>query len=244
MMSLASTHLILHYHRKVLYHSTRKVSEQESDPEQTAENGKKTAENGEESKPAEGMKGLLGLSNRFLALACLSIIGSMAFYIVGCVINIYEVTNTRGSFSFVEDYSVVSVGTALPMSVLDPSDLGTRFIQAMWFFLCVVMPLWCTFLFGVLFLYPLSRQWMERVFVMAEIAFAWSCAEVLLISTIFAVSQMPSFGDGLIDADCTACFVVDTEILPQFAFLGVGTILNVLLNVWLYRKAHYALYKQ
>jgi hypothetical protein len=84
---------------------------------------------------------------------------------------------------------------------------------------------------------------MERVFVMAEIAFAWSCAEVLLISTIFAVLQMPSFGDGLIDADCSACFLVDTEILSQFAFLGVGTVLNVLLNVWLYRKAHYALYK-
>jgi hypothetical protein len=158
--------------------------------------------------------------------------------------NIYEVTSTQGNLGFAEDYSVVSVGTTLPESVLDPSDFGSRWIQAMWFFLCVVMPLWCTLLFGVLFLYPLSRQWMERVFVMAEIAFAWSCAEVLLISTIFAVSQMPSFGDGLIDADCTACFVVDTEILPQFAFLGVGTILNVLLNVWLYRKAHYALYKQ
>jgi len=79
---------------------------------------------------------------------------------------------------------------------------------------------------------------------MAEIAFAWSCAEVLLLSTIFAVLQMPIFGDGLVENDCTACFIITTRILPEFAILCVGTVLNVTVNVWLYRKAHSVIYHQ
>ena len=70
-----------------------------------------------------------------------------------------------------------------------------------------------------------------------------SCAEVLFISTIFAVKQMPVFGDGLVQNNCTACFLVDTKILPQFWVLCVGTILNVGVNVWLYRKAHSILFQ-
>lgn len=65
-----------------------------------------------------------------------------------------------------------------------------------------------------------------------------SCAEVLLLSTIFAVQQMPVFGDGLVESNCAACFLVDTKILPEFSVLCIGTILNVGVNVWLYRKAH------
>jgi hypothetical protein len=237
MMSLISTHLILHFHRKLQYHNGRiEENVQEPDPEQTSENN-------QESEPEKiGMKAKVGLSNLFIGCTLFSIIASMAFYIVGCAINSFEVTNTRGPFSVVEAYSVVSIGQAIPGAVLNHSDVGTRWIQAMWFFLVVVMPLWCSFLFGILFLYPLTPQWMERIFVMAEIAFAWSCAEVLLVSTIFSVLQMPTFGEGLIEADCAACFVVDTQILPAFAVLCVGTVWNVFVNVWLYRKAHHALY--
>jgi hypothetical protein len=208
----------------------------EGNPEQTTGN----AQEPEEEKI--GMKARAGLSNRVLGFIVVAVLLSIVFYIVGCVVNVFEVTNTRGDTSYTIEYSVISVGQATPGSTLDPSDVGIRFIQAMWFFLGVVMPLWCSLLFGILFLYPFSKSWMERVFFMAEVAFAWSCGEVLLISTIFAVLQMSTFGDGLIEADCTACFIVDTQILPGFAYLCVGTVLNVGVNIWLYRKARHAIY--
>ena len=85
---------------------------------------------------------------------------------------------------------------------------------------------------------------MEKLFVMADIAFAWSCAEVLLVSTIFAVLQMPTFGDGLIGANCIACYVVSSRFLSDFAYLCVGAVLIVVVNVFLYRKAHVTLYKE
>lgn len=105
------------------------------------------------------------------------------------------------------------------------------------------MPLWCSCLLLVLYTVPsLSKVWMERIFTMAEIAFAWSCAEVLLLSTIFAVLQMPIFGAKLVENDCKTCFVITTQILPAFGLLVVGAFLNVAVNIWLYRKAHGIIY--
>lgn len=229
MMSLVSTHYILHLHRKVHYHS--------SDLSMGI-----TAITTEEGEEKLGLKARGGLSNTFVMLTGFAASLSVVFFVVGIIVDIYQVKNTRGEVSLEVDYSVVSVGQAIPASQLDPNDVGTRFIQAMWFFLCIVMPLWCSFLFGLLFVYPFSKVWVERIFVMGEIAFAWSCAEVLLVSTIFSVLQMPTFGEGLIEADCSACFVVDTQILPNFAFLCIGSVLSVAVNVWLYRRAHRIVY--
>ncbi len=85
---------------------------------------------------------------------------------------------------------------------------------------------------------------MRGIFTLAEIAFAWSGTQVLIVSTLFAVLQMPTFGEGLINADCSTCFVVSTRILPDFAFLAVGGVMIVGTNVILYHKAHYILYKE
>jgi hypothetical protein len=225
MMSLVSTHCILHMHRKVHYHSNTSTDAAAIEVEEKV-----------------GLKARAGLSNSFLGMAGIALLVSFVFYIVGTVVDIYQVQNTRGEVNIEVDYSVVSVGQAIPESQLDPNDVGIRFIQAMWFFLCVAMPLWCSFLFGLLFFYPFSKVWAERIFFMGEIAYAWSCGEVLLVSTIFSVLQMPTFGNGLIEADCSTCFIVDTEILPNFAFLCIGSCFNVAVNIWLYRKAHHILY--
>lgn len=224
MLSLLSSHFLLVRHRKVHYHDL--VQEQ--------------AASDLDSK--KGMKARGNLSNTFMILAMFAVLVSLVFYIVGCVVHIFQVSNTRGENTSSQDYSVVSVGHAVPESQLEPNGFGTRFIQFMWFFLCVAMPLWCALLFGIVFVFPFSKVWLERAFFMGEIAFAWSCAEVLLVSTVFAVLQMPTFGDGLIKADCTACFIVGTAILPNFAFLCIGSFLSVTINVWLYRKAHSVVY--
>ncbi|OEU21392.1 hypothetical protein FRACYDRAFT_138831, partial [Fragilariopsis cylindrus CCMP1102] len=219
MMSLLSTHVILHYHRKVNYHNNNNANDSNIN---TARDR---------------------LSTGFVVVAAISLLLSMIVYLAGVIVKSFEVTSTRGTESESTSYSITSIGLEISNAYIDSSHAGTRFIQAMWFFLAVVMPLWCSFLFLILYTFPgLSKIWMERIFTMAEIAFAWSCAEVLLISTVFAVLQMPIFGNGLVENDCTACFVITSRILPEFALLCVGTVLNVSTNVWLYRKAHSVIY--
>eukprot|EP00536_Pseudo-nitzschia_multiseries_P006720 jgi/Psemu1/239618/estExt_Genewise1.C_1460047 len=217
MMSLLSTHLILHYHRKLHYHDTESI--------------------------AAGKIG--SLSTGSVALALGSLVVSIAMYLAGVLTESFEVTSTRGETDVVTTaYSIASIGMAIPDAYLDAGHIGTRFIQVMWFFLGFAMPLWCSAMFVVLYANPyFSKAAMECIFTMAEIAFAWSCAEVLLLSTILAVLQMPIFGAGLVENDCTTCFVITTRILPEFSLLCIGTVLNVAVNVWLYRKAHGILYQ-
>lgn len=221
-MSLVSTHYIIYLHRKVIYRS------------------KKELIGTSEEKVLLVERGGLEKSSMYTAIVACGI--AFVCFLVGCLMKIYEVENTRGNVVETYDYSIISLGKEVPDSQLDPNQFGIRFLQFMWFFLAVAMPLWSTFLFGLLFAIPLSTMWAERIFVMAEIAFAWSCAEVLLISTIFAVLQMPTFGDGLIEADCTTCSIIDTQILGAFGVLCVGTIMTITVNVWLYRRAHKIIY--
>mmetsp|Transcript_1563 Transcript_1563/g.3786 ORF Transcript_1563/g.3786 Transcript_1563/m.3786 type:complete len:474 (-) Transcript_1563:371-1792(-) len=230
MLSLLSTHLILHYHREVHYHK--------------AANSVVVAETGnDDSGEKRGMKEVGNLSTRFILSAIGALVASMIFYLAGVLTETFEVTSTRGTNVVSNSYSIRSIGMAIPGAYIDRGHLGTRFIQAMWFFLGVAMPLWCSVLFVVLYALPrLSKRWMRIIFTLAEIAFAWSCAEVLFLSTIFAVQQMPIFGDGLVENNCAACFVITTKILPEFSVLCIGTILNVGANVWLYRKSHNILY--
>lgn len=247
MMSLLSTHVILHYHRKLHYHDKKNSTSITTSDDNIEAGDKMSPDNGNDDDTGEkrGMKELGDLSTGFIVLAVGSLVISMVCFLAGVITKTFEVTSTRGTTIVSTSYSITSIGLAIPEAYIDSNHAGTRFIQIMWFFLGVAMPIWCSVLFVALYTYPnFSKEWMERIFTMAEVAFAWSCAEVLLISTIFAVLQMPVFGDGLVENDCAACFLISTRILPEFSVLCIGTVLNVAVNVWLYRKAHSVIYRQ
>jgi hypothetical protein len=246
MMSLLGTHVILYYHRRVIYHnnssnSTNKESDDSKDPQQ--QEHQPPPQQVHDADPEERLD-LLALTGLSKLLVSMALVVSLASYLAGCLVDIFEVKNTTADGSaVVVAYSVVSVGQAIPTSSIDETDVGIRWLQAMWFFLCVAMPLWCSFIFGLLYLVPLvKKKHLERVFLLSEIAFSWSCAEVFLVSTIFAVLQLPTFGEGLIESGCIGCYVVDSKFLPGFPILVIGTICNVAVNIFLYRKAHHALY--
>ena len=258
MMSLITTHVIVHAHRKRTYHFDNDRCDLPEDPqykdmnqepgdvekreEATSPEPKQVSSNqdSDQVRPNDhlGFKEKAHFSNTFNYLAALYLISSMAIYLAGCIIDIYEVGNTRGEEQFVDVWSIVSIGQFIPKSSLDDTPVGETFIQVIWFFLGVVMTLVCSSLFLILYLVPMSQKWSNRIFLLAEISFSWSCCEVLLLSTIFAVLQLPTFGEGLVESDCDLCFAVDSKIYPEFAVFVVGAAMNVAGNIYLYRKAH------
>lgn len=152
MLSLASTHVILHYHRKVHYHQTT-----------TDTSAEKTS-----------LKELGGLSNGFIIFALASLVISMSFFIVGVIFDSFEVTSTRGETSITNVYSIFSIGVSIPDAYVDPDHVGTRFIQFMWFYLGVAEPVFCSLIFFTMYAVPsLSRVTLQSLFTQAEIAFAW-----------------------------------------------------------------------
>ena len=179
MMSLLSTHLILHYHRKICYHDAANISGLVTEKLPTDIEEKNDNDNEEDIGEKRGIKEFGGLSTGFIALAIGSLVFSFVFYLTGVITKSFEVTSTRGQVSVSTIYSIASVGMAIPEAYIDSGHTGTRFIQIMWFFLAVAMPLWTSILFVVLYTAPsLSRKSMEYIFTMAEVAFAWRYVEI------------------------------------------------------------------
>lgn len=214
MMSLVCSHLILFFHRRVVY-------------------GKP------EKEPATSICSEARVSS--VGVVMLLVTG-IALHVVGCSLHIYEVTSERGGDLRLESYSIIRIGSIFPSSALDSANVGVRWIQAMYFFLAVALPILNSLLFALLYLVPWNAQWREIMFLATEINFAWSSIEVLTVSTIFSILQIPEFGNGLIDAGCEQCYVVGSKMLPTFAVLCVATVVNLVVNIWLYGKAHKVLY--
>ena len=116
---------------------------------------------------------------------------------------------------------------------------GCRFFG---FFHGVAAPLATNILLGLLLWIPLERNQLQRLFFCAESSFAWSGAEVFVLSTIFAVLEIPTFGEGLIDSGCRTCYVVDSMLLAELAVTGVGTIASMGAAMWLHQVSRSKVY--
>jgi hypothetical protein len=228
-LSLLGTHTVLYFHRLVQY-------------DKPGEAVKESTDGTEEQPSGQETEVLAKKMNCSIALIAAALVTSFALHIAGCVLETYEVIEMRPTSTTYKAYSVVSVGLGVPDSTLTPNGFGTRWVQAMFLFLAVALPLWNTVLFAALYLYPMTKTLRERLFVLTEITFSWACIEVMMISAVFSVLQIPSFGNGLIDAGCDQCFEVGSKVLPTFSVLAISAGFQVGLNFFLYRKAHGAVY--
>jgi hypothetical protein len=265
MLSLLGTHVILHCHRKVMYQQPENNNSSnnnnntpdlaETEPERTEAgisatppHGVDDNNNNKRGGSNESMQVKAGVSTGVYYTMFLFLFVGLVVCLVSCFVDIYEVTNTRGTTEFIKSYSIRSIGQDIPPSSLHPDRFDIRFLQVMWFVLTIVLPVWSSTLW-VIFFFGVSSSSSSyniqyTVFLLAEMAFSWSCAEVFVVSTIFSVLQLPTFGNGLIESDCQFCFAVTSTILTPFALAVAGTVLHVIWNLWLYRKAHKVLFQQ
>ena len=82
----------------------------------------------------------------------------------------------------VRSYSLVSIGTHIPLSVQNTNSFGVSLIQTCYFFFALIMPMVCLLSMIVLFLVPMKLRQQKKVFVIAEVANAWSAIEVFVIA--------------------------------------------------------------
>jgi hypothetical protein len=145
-----------------------------------------------------GLLQVTGMSMRSAVMLTILLISGTTLYLAGCLLDIFRTTNTRGPFELEPDgYSIISVGRALPESTRDQDEGAMRWLQIIRFFLGVAAPLATNALLGLLLWVPLERKQLQRLFFCAEVSSAWSGAEVFMLSTIFAVLEIPTFGDGI-----------------------------------------------
>jgi len=167
---------------------------------------------------------------------------TLGLYVAGCFVDIYYVTSERGEAFEKNYFSIISVGMDFPESSYAGNNAGPVWIQTMYFFLGLVMPIWTNVLACALFLVPMKPSMQRVCFFLSEMAFAWSATGALTVSTLTSVLQIPKFGNGLIESGCSQCYVMSSKLLPSFTIIALGAVSNVVVLYGLYVRAKKELY--
>ena len=223
--SLLATHVALYFHRRIVYNTSIDSSSDNPTSQSVA------------SHMSSGTR---------LAVSLLWVI-ALGAYMVGCILYTFQVTNTQnGVDRGTKSFSIASIGRALPDAKRDyEPEGGLRFFQILWFLLGLGMPGLLLLLVMVVLYQNMTMARLRTWFLAAEIALAWSGCEVLVLSVVLAIREIPTFGDGLIETGCNSCYVVETDFLTVPVLLWVvGTVATLAVTAMVLRAAHHQAYPE
>lgn len=222
MLSLVATHAVLYHHRRIMY---KQSSLQDTSPR------RKLAEHARMSS----------FTNLVLSVILLISFGA---YLAGCILHFFKITNSQsGLIRDSDKYSLIDIGKDLPDSGRDDENTGgLRYLQIVWFLLGVAMPLLSILMMLALLWRPMNLASLRTWLLVSEVTLSWSCSEVFLLSTVLAIKEVPTFGEGLIDTGCSQCYKVDTVFMPEVVSLAIGTATSLLVSLYVMYRAHEAAY--
>ena len=156
-------------------------------------------------------------------------------------------------------YSTLSLGEQIPLSVEEPDSFGIRWIELTYFVFVLSMPFVCLVAMFMLFSVKLSVKAATRLYVMAEVASAWSALEVFMISVVAALLEVQQFAAFIIGDKCDGinkilssfldkplegddvCFDVVATLSPNCVWMWSSAILTMVVSYTMLRIAHRAL---
>jgi len=112
-----------------------------------------------------------------------------------------------------QNYSLISIGSAISRSVEDPDGPGIMFLQVVYFFFAIIMPFLCLLLLLVLLLIPMKREDQKTWLAATEVANSWSAIEVFALSIVVALFQLSTFASFIVGDKCDA---INQIIADQF----------------------------
>jgi len=209
-------------------------------------------------------RGLVKLTRRFRRTIVFTLFLAFVLICVGIGLKSFHfkfngVAGTALGDDKVRSFSLVSIGKHIPHSVQDSSSFGIHWIQTCYFFFAVVMPIVCLLSMLVLFLIPMRLKQQQKVFVIAEIANAWSAIEVFVIAIVASLIEISPFAESMVGKHCGLlnqilsgwsggegddlhyCFDVKSSLNGSSAVLIIGVILNSLLVSMLHRFAYHSI---
>ena len=156
-------------------------------------------------------------------------------------------------------YSLVSLGEQIPLSVDNPDRFEIRWIEIVYFLFALGMPFACLVVMLFLFTSNLTLRSANRLYVLAEVANAWSALEVFVISIIAALTEISQFASFIIGDKCDGinkileefldkplegndiCFDVKATLGKESAYLFSAALLTTFLSWNLLKMAHVVL---
>ncbi|KAL6071759.1 Paraquat-inducible protein A [Balamuthia mandrillaris] len=111
-----------------------------------------------------------------------------------------------------KDYSVLTLGEAIPAGAYNPNGVGVHLIQSTFFIFAVAVPLCHLVFLLTLWLAPLRPVVQKYMFMMTEVLNAWSALDVFVISIIAALLEIEQFAQFIIGDKCDLI----NEILKEY----------------------------
>eukprot|EP00468_Gymnochlora_sp_CCMP2014_P004522 CAMPEP_0167759172 /NCGR_PEP_ID=MMETSP0110_2-20121227/10872_1 /TAXON_ID=629695 /ORGANISM="Gymnochlora sp., Strain CCMP2014" /LENGTH=1283 /DNA_ID=CAMNT_0007645521 /DNA_START=139 /DNA_END=3990 /DNA_ORIENTATION=- len=99
-------------------------------------------------------------------------------------------------------YSLLSVTEAIPKSSSDPHSVGIIWIQAVFYLVSFAVPLTHLVVLFVLWWVPMTAKIQYSVFYATEILNAWSALDVFIVSIIAAILEIQQFAKFLVGNKC------------------------------------------
>ena len=149
----------------------------------------------------------------------------------------------------------------MPLLLTALSLFRRRWIEVTYYLFALGMPFTCLIVMMTLFVTPLTVKSQSRLFVLAEIANAWSAMEVFVVSIIAALLEIQQFAafiigdkcdtinallaksakiDLLLDGDDT-CFDVIATLGPDSVYLFAGAALSTTVCWGMLKMGHAAI---
>lgn len=158
------------------------------------------------------------------------------------------------------EYSVLDLGVQLPQSAQNPNSFTVRFTQVVHLLTAFVAPILHIVAMILLWVVPLKRTVQYYWFRVCDVLYAWSCADVFIISIIAAVLQIQQFAGFMVGDKCdfiqpyieeyfgellgdypTSCFEVIARLESGCYLLFVAVILHTILTLLFTKSADKAL---
>ena len=227
-----------------------------------------TVETAVEKKPLMSfVPGLMGkMVPRYLVLGFLVV--ALALAIAGSVLMTFSF-NFEGLAGWAlplldvpahREYSVLDLGVQLPQSAQNPNSFTVRFTQVVHLLTAFVAPILHIIAMILLWVVPLKRTVQYYWFRVCDVLYAWSCADVFIISIIAAVLQIQQFAGFMVGDKCdfiqpyieeyfgellgdypTSCFEVIARLESGCYLLFVAVILHTILTLLFTKSADKAL---
>jgi len=249
MTSLAMGHIVLAFHR----HATADYVIPAGGASTNVMSHVFTSESGVKFK----------LTTTCKVLTVLTLFGSIVLLGVGVTVESFNF-EFKGAAGLVlpepeTSYSLLSLGKQIPLSVEDPDDFGIRWIEVTYYIFALGMPFGCLFVMLCLFTIPLSTRAASRMFVLAEVANAWSAMEVFVISVVAALLEIEQFAGFIIGDKCDGinkvleafldkplggddvCFDVVATLGDESWYLFTGAALSTIVSYSMLQIGHIAL---
>lgn len=150
------------------------------------------------------------------------------------------------------NYTVVELAYKFPISCEYSNSFNVRFIQIVYIITAIITPMLHIVAIAISLFVPLTKKWLNFMYVSMEYLYAWSCLDVFTLSLVVSIIQITQFTNFMVGDKCDLinmllkkffddlefikghekCFEVLTVLKDGTFMLIASAVINTVSAIW------------